>query len=33
MRKKHIFIIEDEQYIAKLLEFNLENNKYETDIA
>ena len=33
MRKKHILIIEDEQDIAELLEFNLENNEYKTSIA
>ena len=33
MIKKHIFIIEDEQDIAELLEFNLENNEYNTPIA
>ena len=31
--KKHILIIEDEPDIAELLEFNLENNKYQTSIA
>ena len=33
MRKNHILIIEDEQYIAELLEFNLKNNEYKTSIA
>ena len=33
MRKNHILIIEDEQYIAELLEFNLENNEYKTPIV
>jgi len=33
MRKKHILIIEDEQDITGLLEFNLENNEYKTSIA
>ena len=33
MTKKHILIIEDEKDIAKLLEFNLENNEYKTSIA
>ena len=33
MIKKHILIIEDEQGIAELLEFNLENNEYKTSIA
>ena len=33
MIKKHIFIIEDEQDIAELLEFNLKNNEYKTSIA
>ena len=33
MRKKHILIIEDEQDMAGLLEFNLENNEYKTSIA
>jgi len=33
MRKKHILIIEVEQDIAELLEFNLENNEYKTSIA
>ena len=33
MKKKHILIIEDEQDIAELLEFNLENYEYKTSIA
>ena len=33
MIKKHIFIIEEEQDIAELLEFNLENNEYKTSIG
>ena len=33
MIKKHILIIEDEQDIAELLEFNLENNEYKTSIV
>jgi len=33
MKKKHILIIEDEQDIAELLEFNLENNGYKTSIV
>ena len=33
MIKKHILIIEDEQNIAELLEFNLENNGYKTSIV
>ena len=33
MIKKHILIIEDEQDIVGLIEFNLENNEYKTSIA
>ena len=33
MIKKHILIIEDEQDIAELIEFNRENNEYKTSIA
>ena len=33
MIKKHILIIKDEQEIAELIEFNLENNEYKTSIA
>ena len=33
MKKKYILIIEDEQDIAELIEFNLENNEYKTSIA
>ena len=33
MIKKHILIVEDEQDISELLEFNLENNEYKTSIA
>ena len=33
MIKKHILIIEDDQDIAELIEFNLENNEYKTSIA
>ena len=33
MINKHILIIEDEQDIAELIEFNLENNEYKTSIA
>ncbi len=33
MIKKHILIIEDEQNITELLEFNLESNEYKTSIA